>query len=147
MDALSDDAIKSLDTGMTKVSDWMKNNGYKRTSNLINLERDVSMNPSRVVEDTKEIAQQGVEDTVDAAKWTYDKAKDVATDISKKWGEVSEAYKQKSTEVWDKVKDAPTRAIPEKIVENDLKLTPKERERVEKSGITAANFVLKENIA
>ena len=33
------------------------------------------------------------------------------------------------------------------MVENDLKLTPKERARVEKNGITAANFVLKENIA
>jgi hypothetical protein len=33
------------------------------------------------------------------------------------------------------------------MVENDLKLTPKERARVEKNGITAANFVLKEKIA
>lgn len=147
MDSLSDTAVSNLWAWMTKVSDWMENNWYKRTSNLINLERDVSMNPSQVMDDTKKIAQQWAEDVVDAAKWTYDEAKEVASDINKKRGEVSEAYKKKSTEVWDKAKNLPTRTIPEKMVENDLKLTPKERERVEKSGITAANFVLKENIA
>ncbi len=147
MDWLSDNAVRNLWAWMTKVSDWMENNWYKRTSNLINLERDVSMNPSQVADDTKKIAQQWAEDVVDAAKWTYDEAKEVASDISKKRWEVSEAYKQKSAEVWDKVKDAPTRTIPEKIVENDLKLTPKERANVERNGITAGNFVLKEKIA
>jgi hypothetical protein len=30
---------------------------------------------------------------------------------------MSDEYKQKSEEAWQKIKDAPTRTIPEKIVE------------------------------
>lgn len=39
-----------------------------------------------------------------------------------------------------------TRDIPEKVVENQMKLTPRERATVEATGITPAQFVLKENI-
>ena len=74
MDWLSDNAVRNLWAWMTKVSDWMENNWYKRTSNLINLERDVSMNPSQVVDDTKKIAQQWAEDVVNASKYVYDEA-------------------------------------------------------------------------
>lgn len=43
--------------------------------------------------------------------------------------------------------DLMTRAIPEKMVEWELKLTPTERARVEKTWITAANFMLQEWLA
>lgn len=154
MDAVSDDVVKGINVGMSDISNWMDNNWYKRTSNLIDLQRDVSTDTSKIKEDAKEIANQWAEDLWTATRYVYDeannlayKAWELAWDVSNKWGKVSDSYKQKSQEVWDKVKDAPTRKLPEKIVENDLKLTPKERARVEKSWITAANFILKENIA
>lgn len=39
-----------------------------------------------------------------------------------------------------------TRMLPEKVIENQMKLTPRERAKVEATGITPAQFVLKENI-
>ena len=44
------------------------------------------------------------------------------------------------------LKEWVTRTIPEKVVENQMKLTPRERATVEATGITPAQFVLKENI-
>lgn len=52
-----------------------------------------------------------------------------------------------SNSVWQKVVDTATRSIPEKVVENELKLTPTERKNVEKYWVTPANFVLNEKIA
>lgn len=52
-----------------------------------------------------------------------------------------------SGNVWQKVVETTTRNIPEKVVENELKLTPTERKNVERYWITPANFVLKEKIA
>lgn len=40
-----------------------------------------------------------------------------------------------------------TRTIPQKVVEADMKLTPRERAKVEDTGITAGNFMLKNKLA
>lgn len=117
--------MKWIQQGMDNVSNWLKDKWWDRTSELVNIERDAALNPTKVPEDV--------------AREAWYLARDVY--------DLSESYKQKSADVWDKVKNAPTRTIPEKIVENDLKLTPTERANVEKNGITAANFVLKEGIA
>lgn len=132
-DALSDSAVKNINSGLSNVSNYMRNKGFNRTANLVDLERDVSTNPSMIKEDTKKIAKQWAEDIVDASKTT-------AEFVSK----IPETFSKKSEEVWEKAKETATRDIPEKVVENDLKLTPTERANVEKNGTTAANFVLKE---
>lgn len=154
MDAVSDDVVKGINVGMSDISNWMDNNWYKRTSNLIDLQRDVSTDTSKIKEDAKEIANQWAEDLWTATRYVYDeannlayKAWELAWDVSNKWGEVSDSYKQKSQEVWDKVKELPTRTLPEKVVEWELKLTPNERANVERNWITPANFVLSEGIA
>ena len=63
----------------------------------------------------------------------------------KKWQNVATEWKSES--VWQKVVDTATRSIPEKVVENELKLTPTERKNVERYWVTPANFVLNEKIA
>lgn len=141
-DALSSDTVRGINLGLNKTSDWMKNNWYNRTAWLVDIVNDSATNNKKLAEDVAKESGMLARDVYDA--WAA--AVDAVENVWKKLWEVSEAYKQRSAEVWDKVKDLPTRTIPEKIVENDLKLTPKERARVEKNGITAANFVLKEKI-
>lgn len=128
-DILSDDAIKWISIWLWKTSDWLKNKWWNKSAWLVDIETDAALNPSKLPQDI-------------AKEWGM-----VARDIVDTPKELSERYSKKSNDVWEKAKDLPTRKIPEKIVENDLKLTPKERANVEKNGITAANFILKEKIA
>lgn len=146
--------VYGINQWLTRVSDWLWDNWYKRTANLVNLERDISTDTWKIRQDAEEIAYQWAEDlwrlTRNVRDASYDaayKAWESVWEAKNKWWEVSDTWKEKSNEVWESVKDAPTRKIPEKLVENELKLTPKERANVEKNWITAANFVLKENIA
>jgi hypothetical protein len=55
---LSDSAVKNINSGLSNVSNYMRNKGYDRTANLVDLERDVSTNPSMIKEDTKKIVKQ-----------------------------------------------------------------------------------------
>lgn len=74
MDAVSDDVVKGINVGMSDISNWMDNNWYKRTSNLIDLQRDVSTDTRKIWEDAKEIANQWAEDLWAATRYIYDEA-------------------------------------------------------------------------
>ena len=150
-DALSSKTVWNINQWLTNLSNRFKNKWFDRTSNLVNLERDVSTNPSKVKEDVEEIAYQWAKDlwtatraTIDTVENLPEKMQEWAYNLWKKLGEISDEYNKKSQEVWQKAKDTATRSIPEKVIENDLKLTPTERANVEKNWTTAANFILKE---
>ena len=64
----------------------------------------------------------------------------LADDIARESGMVArdvvdftQSIPEKSKQVWEKAIQTSTRKIPEKVVENDLKLTPTERANVEKN--------------
>lgn len=96
MDGLSSNAVNDLNIGMTKVSNWLWDNWYKRTANLINLERDTATNPWNISKDAKDIAYQWAEDLWAATRYIYDAAwnivwtmKDVANDAAFKAGQIA----------------------------------------------------------
>jgi len=62
--------IQGINNGLSNLSNWFRNKWFNRTANLVDLERDVSTNPSMIKEDTKKIAKQWAEDIVDASKAT-----------------------------------------------------------------------------
>lgn len=70
-----------------------------------------------------------------------------SANIQQDFSKISNEIKSMPSDVWDKTKNLPTRKTPEWLVENEMKLTPKERERVERTWISAWNFVLSENLA
>ena len=139
---------------LTKVSDRLWDKWYQRTANLVNLERDISTDPSKIRQDAEEIAYQWAEDLGKLTRAAYDEANDLAYkawelawDIKNKLESMWDGFTTKSADVWKKARETATRSIPEKVVEGDLKLTPTERANVERNWITAANFILKEWIA
>lgn len=66
--------VYGINQWLTRVSDWLWDNWYKRTANLVNLERDISTDTRKIKEDAKEIANQWAEDLWAATRYIYDEA-------------------------------------------------------------------------
>lgn len=80
-DAWSDKAVNSLNQWLSNTSNWLRDKWYNRTANFVDLEKDVSMNPTKVVEDTKKIASQWAEDLKNAAVATAETVKNLPENI------------------------------------------------------------------
>lgn len=103
--------IAGLNQGLTKVSDWLSNKGWDKTAGATDIIRDAALNPNKLAQDITKEGQMVVSDVEEFAK----------------------NIPERSRQVREKAIETSTRKIPEKVVENDLKLTPTERANVEKN--------------
>lgn len=110
-DALSDDFVRGLGASLNYTSEWLNNKGNQKTAGLVDIATDAALNPNKLVQDITKEGQMVVSDVEEFAK-----------DIP-----------ERSRQVREKAIETSTRKIPEKVVENDLKLTPTERANVEKN--------------
>lgn len=136
LDKKESDVIKWLTKNLWESFEWGFYNPMNLLAGWTEMYNDYKVNKNAI--------NQSVNNAVnDTAYKLWEVSRDVVDVVNNVWNKVS----NKTSNIWDKLWTLPTRTAPEWMVENEMKLTPKERERVEKTWISAGNFILSENIA